>query len=317
MTAPRLPLGVFRAVFTTRESLSLPQWTGSAWRGAFGHALRRTVCVTGARRCEGCLLLGSCPYPRLFEAPLLGGARRPNPYVLIPDDAERPETLGPGQTLGLGLVLVGERAMAMLPYVVHALDRAAERGLTRRPVPLSLDRVEAWDAGAGGWNPVFTPGEPLGTALPVAHPVPPAPERLVVHLRSPLRARAQGRLLRPETLDFSHFFRVVARRIQALAQTHGGEADGVRYPELVQLAHQVHVTQQSLRWVDWARYSSRQRTTMRMGGIVGRFTVAGEALAHLWPWLWLGQWVHAGRSTTMGLGRYRIEADGLPALPWG
>jgi CRISPR/Cas system endoribonuclease Cas6 (RAMP superfamily) len=32
-----------------------------------------------------------------------------------------------------------------------------------------------------------------------------------------------------------------------------------------------------------------------------------DALAPLMPWLWLGQWLHAGKNATMGLGKYRLE----------
>jgi len=62
---------------------------GSAWRGGFGRALRRAVCVTGLPTCPGCRFEASCVYPYLFEtAPggeggiLAGYDRVPNPFVL-------------------------------------------------------------------------------------------------------------------------------------------------------------------------------------------------------------------------------------------
>jgi CRISPR/Cas system endoribonuclease Cas6 (RAMP superfamily) len=49
-----------------------------------------------------------------------------------------------------------------------------------------------------------------------------------------------------------------------------------------------------------------------MGGLLGRFSLAGEGLEPFWPYLWLGQWTHAGKGTSMGLGQYRIGGAGLP-----
>jgi CRISPR/Cas system endoribonuclease Cas6 (RAMP superfamily) len=27
----------------------------------------------------------------------------------------------------------------------------------------------------------------------------------------------------------------------------------------------------------------------------------------LWPWLWLGQWLHIGKNATMGMGGYTMD----------
>lgn len=44
-----------------------------------------------------------------------------------------------------------------------------------------------------------------------------------------------------------------------------------------------------------------------MSGIVGRAELSGEALAACLPLLWLGQWLHVGKGTSMGLGRYVLS----------
>jgi CRISPR/Cas system endoribonuclease Cas6 (RAMP superfamily) len=65
-----------------------------------------------------------------------------------------------------------------------------------------------------------------------------------------------------------------------------------------------------LHWHDWTRYSSRQQQEMTLGGALGRWTLRGSAdtLAALWPWLWLGQWLHVGKNATMGMGGYTLES---------
>jgi CRISPR/Cas system endoribonuclease Cas6 (RAMP superfamily) len=52
-----------------------------------------------------------------------------------------------------------------------------------------------------------------------------------------------------------------------------------------------------------------------MGGLLGRFRLHGPDIAPFWPYLWLGQWTHAGKGATLGLGRYRIVPASLPATP--
>lgn len=44
---------------------------------------------------------------------------------------------------------------------------------------------------------------------------------------------------------------------------------------------------------------------------VGRWTLRGkpDALAALWPWLGLGQWLHVGKNATMGMGGFALQGD--------
>ena len=44
-----------------------------------------------------------------------------------------------------------------------------------------------------------------------------------------------------------------------------------------------------------------------MGGLLGNFEVQSNDIEDFWPYIWLGQWLHAGKGCTMGLGRYVIE----------
>lgn len=51
---------------------------------------------------------------------------------------------------------------------------------------------------------------------------------------------------------------------------------------------------------------------MELGGLLGVGELAGPGLGLLWPLLWQGQWVHAGKGTTFGLGAYRLTAPPAP-----
>lgn len=49
---------------------------------------------------------------------------------------------------------------------------------------------------------------------------------------------------------------------------------------------------------------------MTLGGVLGTWALRGDAdtLAQIYPWLWLGQWLHVGKNASMGLGGYTLEA---------
>ena len=143
-TPPLLGLRRYRLRFQEgspggQPSLRSPHigYSGSAWRGAFGHALKQSICVTGLSDCGVCALLHSCPYPFVFEnrtppdtKKLALYPRTPNPYVLEP--ADHAYDLD-GETVNLGLTLFG-RANAQIPHIVEALKLAGRGGLTARRV---------------------------------------------------------------------------------------------------------------------------------------------------------------------------------------
>jgi hypothetical protein len=54
-------------------------------------------------------------------------------------------------------------------------------------------------------------------------------------------------------------------------------------------------------WYDWPRYSTRQKQHMKLGGLRGKVSFAGDLTPFI-PWMQLGEKVHVGQGTTFGLG---------------
>lgn len=308
---PQLPLAHYRLTFTGAPA---GDYAGSAWRGAFGRALRETLCVTRAPACEGCALLATCGYPYLFEtAPppasqALGKLPAvPHPYVLEP----APPAAATDREHRLDLILFG-RGNQYLPYGLLALERAAGRGIGPGRPPLRLAEVRQESRpGGDDWAVIYRPREELA-ARPAMEPVaaPSAPSLCRVRLRAPLRLLRAGRPLRPGAFTARDFLLALVRRISWLAYFHaGGPHRPADLDDLVAAAGAVRIVARGLRWWDWARYSSRQHQRIPMGGAAGWLELAGPGLARLWPYLWLGQWTHVGRGAVMGLGGYRLLAS--------
>lgn len=311
---PGLPIGRYRLEFLALDPIKLPPYSGSAWRGVFGHALKRLVCVTREPACPSCLLYRSCVYPYLFETPpdpAVGKLRKytaaPHPFVLIPGlDASGILPSGAGLHLQFTLFGHGNRH---LPYVIHALDQAGRRGMGKGSGQLGLQRVEQSDREFADWREIHAPGVRLAPYPATVPEIPPCPQRLTLSLETPLRLKSEGRNVTPENFHFGILFANLLRRISLLTAFHTDTPLETDFAALTRAARAIEVTQSALRWHDWSRYSSRQDTLMQMGGLLGQVSLSGEGLTPFWPYLWLGQWTHVGKGTSMGLGKYRIVSD--------
>ncbi|HEY4575714.1 MAG TPA: hypothetical protein VIJ26_17175, partial [Thermoanaerobaculia bacterium] len=218
---PPIPYLRLRHTLRALAPARLPPFKGSMLRGAFGHALRRSVCAMGPEQaCESCRLRRMCVYTRVFETfvedtppPFLRGLpTSPRPYVFEP--LEETLDFAPGDPLPFDLLLIGQAA-ELQAYVTLAVERMAAAGLGARRVPFELARVEAL-AADGSWVPLFADGRPCGpTALP---PSPPPRDgadlvragRATLHLRTPLRLKDRGGLA--DTIDVRALAFVMIRR---------------------------------------------------------------------------------------------------------
>lgn len=305
-----LPIARYRFRFRMADELTLPDYAGSLLRGQFGAALRRVACMTRAKTCPGCPLLQTCPYPAIFETPapqthaLQKFSQVPNAYVIEPPPIGT-RRIAAGAALEFGLVLVGH-ALDRLPLIAFALQRALSQGLGRHRATGSLEEilwegesgeVSVWDAG----HDRITSHEPR-----LVVPALDSARQARLTITTPLRLQFQGRPLAPDALSPRKLLTHIMRRASLLFELHAGLAGlAGAAPTLARQAEALADTRR-LRWQDWTRYSSRQRAEMTLGGVLGEWTLEGD-FGQLASWLWLGQWTHAGKNATMGMGRYTVS----------
>jgi len=313
MDALPLPLASFEFCFQTETPNGLLAYSGSAWRGALGWSLKRTVCVIRHTSCPDCLLYRNCVYPYLFETPpppdsdkMRKYTAAPHPFVLRIEPGQH------GEDYRLGLILIG-RAVQQFPYFVHALREAGRQGIGSQRRPFELVRVlQAHDPQGSDWSTVYQPEQPLAQIETAIPPVPPVPEWLTVEILTPLRIKRHNHLVTPARFRFADLYVTLLRRISLLRYFHTYHPLEADFAGLNQRAADVQHHEPRLHWSDWTRYSSRQETTLDMGGILGSFTLQGRDITEFWPSLWLGQFIHAGKGVTLGLGRYRVKPASLP-----
>lgn len=288
---------------------SFSAYKGSMLRGILGSHLRRAVCMIQKSDCTQCLLGKTCIFPRLFTAasapqdgctaPLL-----PPPFCIVPS-ADKKTFFEKGELFSFTLKLFSY-AVEYLPYFIHALTLAGQRGMGKGSEHgagmFSIEEVRHGDsqlydarnehlapcAGQDLKIPVL--GQDMGTAS------------LACHFITPLRFKAANRL--SSELDFSTLFRLILRRIRSLSALEG---QSYRLPDdmfsmIFQCAESIRVEENSLRWEDWSRYSGRQQAVMQFGGLTGRIVYRGPVHAFT-DYLDFAHHVHIGKQTSFGLGQ--------------
>ncbi len=309
-----IPLARYRFSARLVEPVRLPDYAGSLLRGQFGAALRNVACMTRQPTCMGCPLIQTCPYTQIFEAPppaehaLQKFSQIPNAYVIEPP-LLADTRLQAGDMLQFNMVLAGD-ALPHLALITFAWQRALKQGLTKSRsaaelvavdwIPADQEPVAVWRAE----TPILLDHTPQ-LAIPAA---PLALQQITLNFITPLRLQQQGQPMRADQLSPRTLLAAVARRVALVMEFHAHQAHwGALVPGIATLAEALTDDRQLL-WHDWTRYSSRQQQEMTLGGLVGQWTLKGhpETLATLWPWLWLGQWLHVGKNATFGLGAFQL-----------
>ena len=327
--------GKYRFICELENEAILPHYKGSTFRGVFGIALKRVVCALKRQECEKCLLKNRCLYVRVFETPLAleapEGSRistPPHPFVIEPLQAKQME-FNAGDTVTCDLLLFGD-ANNSLPYFVYAFDQMGKIGIGKRingrrgrfvlkevrngtktiysdadqkmNLSESAEELTLSEPGA-----IFHQAEDCEKGgKKIEQPVPESGEpkeweiKIRLTLETPLRLKFENRI--HADLPFHVLTRAMLRRVSSLLNTWGEGEPDLDYRGLVEKAGDVRLTDNSLRWFDWKRYSNRQERKMFMGGMMGSVTYEGK-LAEYLPLIDFCQKVHLGKNTSFGLGK--------------
>jgi CRISPR-associated endoribonuclease Cas6 len=319
-TLSRIKLLRLCIVLRARDPLQLPRYKGSTIRGGFGATFKETVCVVDHRDCARCLLRSRCAFPYVFDTLVPEEATRlrkypaaPHPFVFLPPLEEK-TLYKPEETLAFGLTLIGKGA-DFLPYFIYTFERLGEkRGLGKGRGRFAVESV-TWLSPQGEEIQIYSGAEKTlqhSFRSVTVQDLPPLPFAHVtlhsacvtLHFVTPTRLM-YGEALTPQP-EFHILIRTLLRRLSNLAYFHCGTELDLNFRGLITAAEQIETVHSDLRWYDWERYSARQDTRMKLGGFVGKVTYRGDLQPFL-PLLRLGEFVHIGKGTSFGLGKYMIH----------
>lgn len=310
---PFLSLARFKFILEVTTLMILPGYKGSVFRGAFGRAFREVVCrAPSGKECTACRFRAQCIYKAFFEPSppsVYPDANKfnsaPAPYILNPP-LSKCQAFYPGNILEFELVLVG-RAIVGLPHFIYAFMEAGRRGLGGERGKYRVLRVDWLDNGTP--IPVYSmeadelqPWSPQGSIRCDGNEG--KVESIRLHFLTPLRIKEKGDLL--TSFVFPLFFERLTQRITLLTAFYGNGKGSPNFSGLERLVPEIVVSSSALHWYEWGRYSHRQNSSMKLGGLRGEVRLTGE-LGPFMAILRLGEQINVGQSTTFGLGRYEIH----------
>jgi CRISPR-associated endoribonuclease Cas6 len=309
----QLRLATYRFVLRPEAPVMLPAYKGAVLRGGLGYVLKRIVCIYRPT-CAHCQLPHTCPYGYLFETtPPEGSTLMPKnadvpvPFVLEPPLDQQREYI-PADTLEFHLVLIG-KAIRYLPYFIVVFKELGKQGLGAERGRFRLEAVHAVHPLMGKEALVYGEDGKVHEAdlavgmAELAQPV--AATELGVNLLTPTRLKYQKEIVH-QAPTFEAFVRALLRRVSSLAFFHSGEKWEADFRGWVDQARQVEIVENRTEWVDWERYSTRQKQRMNLGGLVGQVRYAGDLRAFT-PLLRLGELVHVGKACAFGHGKYELK----------
>lgn len=304
----------FKFILQAEEDIALPEYKGAVFRGGFGYAFRKVVCIQRANNeCAKCMVQNSCVYSYIFETPLPDDAEVlklyktvPHPFVIEPPESDY-RIIRKGDNTEFNILLIG-KAINYLPYFIFTFSELGKTGIGRNRSKFTLIEVlnqKICGSGTSIYNNRNQILENKYTVISGAELTNiKTGNEIELKLITPLRLKFDGKIT--SSIKFHIILRNLLRRISTLLIFHCGKQLDCDFKSLIEESKNIETTKNTLKWYDWERFSTRQKQKMNLGGVTGSITFAGN----LQPFLQLlkvGEFLHVGKGTSFGLGKYEIK----------
>ena len=297
---------IFR--ISPETEITLGRFIGNTIRGGFGYSFRDISCIDREKGfCSHCTHAGDCIYNRFFESKLqvtgpgIKSSEIPRPYLFdwLPGGRQ---TVSRREIFEIRLTLIG-KSIPHLPIFIKAFNRLGRSGFGYMDKKFSvLEVLQEYPS-----KKVIYEGLDEAMKLPeegyLDESFPANCRELTVVMVTPMRIKYNGKLA--SDIHFHFLLRSLIHRLTFISGQWCGIRIDYDWKKMIEKAGEVGVKEKNTGWVDLERHSTRQNSSMKMGGVVGTITYKGE-LEELLPLITLGAHLHAGKNTTFGLGRYIV-----------
>jgi len=293
----------------------LPAYKGSTLRGGLGRGLKEASCKNEVRECKECSYKFKCIYSTFFETPIDSDGtfgkltNGPHSFVIEPPLVNQTEYFV-NDKVSFKIILFGN-AVDNYDYFVSAVEKFGKAGIGKNRAKFAVDKVKDEinnETLMSKGRQVFLPSKLEETDLRELFnrfAEEKDFENITLKFVTPARIKYRNKLT--DTLPFYVLVQNLIRRVELLQYFYGEKAALLtNYKELIGLAQDVREENSQLYWYDWERYSSRQGVRMKLGGLKGTITYSGNIEEFL-PLIFLGSYIHIGKGTSFGLGKYEIS----------
>lgn len=290
------PIGRYRLTFVLDRAVHSKEYLGVQFQRWIHQLLRQLVCFTKAPHCDGCVLHDRCTYPLslvpfqryLFSWPWQSDGLESGQAVIYWQD-----------TVVLEFALIGEikNQIALYVYVLEKLFATKLKYVGARG---QLTNVEVYDYSQLSFQSIWE--QETGTLLESfdKHFVLPPLESVTtvkIQFVTPLKVNSH-------VLNIYEFFRILVSRLKQCKQQYGYDFLEKDFLEKNwPLLEQIHF-EQNLRRIEWKQFLHTQKKPVHFDGWMGEIQMTGTHLALFLPLLRLGEVLHIGRNTNLGLGKY-------------
>ena len=281
------------------------------FRSVIGYQLRKMCCIARNAVCADCMFNATCIYGLAFESIVpknntaLTGRDRISHPIIFDTNIFSEETL---DFLRLSIIFLGS-TIPYFPYFYYALVKGCEAGIARERVPYQVSDIVELPA-SGKERSLMIDDQKIETQI--------EPDRwefdlkteteienkYIIKLLTPLRYKTEGQYA--NRIVDAEFAGCLHRRTQVLCSQYGSNDQCGDY----KFSGDWTVTEQILKWQDYVHYSARQKRKMRLGGLLGSFTLAGKFSPYEIGLLQFAEKFHGGKNTGFGLGKMKVMEYG-------
>ena len=260
------------------NDLKVLPFIGSTLRGAFGVALKKVVCINPSYSCEGCFAQKSCIYYDFYE--------EKNKIHKF-----RFDFLLNQKVYDFSLYLF-EDATDKLPYILSSLHKMlTELGLGVERKKFEIDAISVND------KIVYQNGDfKLSNITPLEFKSSFfKKDDISLFILTPLRIKYQNKLLN-QTPPLEILISSIYNKVRELKSLPRAKLD---------FTPKYTLKSSNIRFLDQTRRSNRQKTKLKIGGIVGELTFSDIDEKSLY-YLELGEILGVGKQTSFGMGKIKL-----------
>lgn len=259
------------------------------FRSVLGAQLKKITCVLKNNKCQECVLRDNCVYACFFETPidkthtiLLGRDKAPHPFTLN-------VFLIDALTATVEITFIG-KSKNYIPYITLALERAGNEGVSKSRTLYKIIDVKSN-------NSFFRFDIRTISNFSNSWPLENSEKDFnKIKFLTPCRIKKQGHYL--DNILANDFIIAMGRRITILDKIYGDGTFVIKdiEPDIMSCS----VNQ---KWVDLNYYSSRQKTALKIGGVVGELVIPKELDKYYLQIFHAAEIFNIGKNISMGLGK--------------